>query len=258
MNKFEPTSLGILTIATNIYIEYWRSMVVSLDKNITQDQNCVVHVFTDQPEKAKLIQIELVNLQVKIHTIPPYGWPDATIRRYEIFSNHASEINENVLMHLDADMLVVDNFFDEITSMAQQGTMMLVAHPGYWNIKFKSSHKFKQILQGLRPQAGSWEQREESEAFVDRKKRKVYVCGGVWAGNRKSFFEMVNKLSDAVTKDSNNGVIAVWHDESHLNKWASENEYHQLSPIYCYVMEYENLKELSPKIIAVTKEVRTR
>lgn len=258
MNRLDSTSLGILTVATNIYIDYWRNMVLSLDKRIEKNQNCVVHIFTDQPEKAKLIQAELVNLQVQIHVIPSYGWPDATIRRYEIFSNFASNIGEKVLMHLDADMLVVENFFDEITSIAQQGSMILVAHPGFWNKKVNIKRRVIQFLLGLSSQTGSWEQRKESEAFVERKMRKAYVCGGAWAGNRNIFFEMVDKLSDSVAQDSNNGVTAVWHDESHLNKWASENKFLQLSPSYCYVMEYKHLKGLTPKIIAVTKEARTR
>jgi len=258
LNRLEPDSLGILTVATNIYIDYWHKMVLSLDKKLLHGQNCVMHVFTDQPEKAKLIEAELINLQVSIHIIPPYAWPDATIRRYEIFSMFASEINEKVLMHLDADMLVMQNIFQDVTSIAQSNSMMLVAHPGFWNKKITIKSKLKCYLKGSNFQAGSWENRKESEAFVDYKLRKTYVCGGVWAGRRANFFAMTDKLSDAVMKDRDNGVMAVWHDESHLNKWASENEYLELSPIYCYVTEYAHLSGLKPKIIAVTKDARTR
>jgi hypothetical protein len=258
MSLVKSKSIGILTVATNIYVDYWINMVRSLDKNLTSGQLCTVHVFTDQPDKAIAIQSELVNLRVFPHLIPAYGWPDATIRRYEIINEFASEINESVLMHLDADMLVMDNFFEEIISIAEQNRMMLVSHPGFWNKKISIRQKLRARINGSKATLGSWETRQESLAYVEPRAQTNYVCGGVWAGPREIFFEAIEALAEAVSIDRENGIIAVWHDESHLNNWASRNDYIRITPAYCFVEEYAHLAGLKPKILAVTKEVRTR
>ena len=253
-----PRALGVLSVATNIYIDYWRNMVLSLDDQLRDGEQIAAHVFTDQPEKAFLIQAELIYVKVYVHTIPSYRWPDATIRRYEIFSQFASEIKEKVLMHLDADMLVLQDFYEEIISTAQKNKMMLVAHPGFWKKSPSLKQKISNLLFGLKPKNGSWENRKESRAFVAPTERKQYVCGGVWAGNREIFFELTDLLGAAVLNDRNKSVIAVWHDESHLNKWSSENDYVLLTPKYCFVEEYKHLESLNPVILAVTKDLRTR
>ena len=54
MNK-AGQSLGVLTVATNIYIKYWEDMILSFDQVIDEKQRVVSHLFTDQPELAKQI-----------------------------------------------------------------------------------------------------------------------------------------------------------------------------------------------------------
>ena len=105
---------------------------------------------------------------------------------------------------------------------------------------------------------GSWEDNKLSTAFVSRENRKQYVCGGTWMGRRIELFELIENLKVAVEVDFANGVVAKWHDESHLNRWAAFNDFNLLDPSFCYVNEYRHLSDLEAKIIAVTKEVRTR
>ena len=64
-------------------------------------------------------------------------------------------------------------------------------------------------------------------------------------------------ISDRVTKDLENGVIALWHDESHLNRYLIDNPPSiTLDPSYCFAEE--QMSNLSypyknPKIIALKK-----
>ena len=251
-------SLGIVTIATNIYIKYWESMVLSLESKIGEGEECVAHVFTDQREQAQKIKETLRKVRVEIHDIPAYKWPDATIRRYEVFTKFSSEIRQDVIMHLDADMLFAENIFWEITQSVRQNGISLVSHPGFWNKQLNLRAVVKNFFQQAKTESGSWEDRKISTAYVPPELRKVYVCGGIWAGAHEAFFKLTAKLDIAVEIDRKNGVMAVWHDESHLNKWASENDYSLLSPSYCFVNEYAHLKSLKPKVIALTKNDKTR
>ena len=251
-------SIGVLSIATNINIDYWEKMVISFDNKIQPDQKCSVHVFSDQVERAKEVANKLANLSVRVYEIPPYKWPDATIRRYEIFSKFSNDIDETILMHLDADMIILENIFLDFSTFDEEKEIFLVAHPGYWNVDVSVLNRIKAFLRRTKPVRGSWETRVESQAFVEANLRKSYVCGGIWAGKRDAFFALTEELANAVEIDRTNSIMAVWHDESHLNKWASQHDYLLLTPEYCFVGEYRHLRGLKPKVVAVTKDERTR
>jgi hypothetical protein len=260
--------IGILSIATNVYVDYWKALALSIDSNVASQETIVMHVFTDQTETVNQFASELTRVEVMAHQIDALGWPDATLKRFEIFFSHMHLIEESILVYLDADMLVTKDFTDDVFDSLTTNSIALVAHPGYWrNSKFSnlsfSVGEWKTTLRSIRNlvlnrHQGTWEDNKLSQAFVPRSKRKHYVCGGTWMGRRKELFEMIQILKNTVEQDLSNGIVAKWHDESHLNFWASISEFKLLDPSFCFVKEYKHLSSLSPKIIAVTKDVKTR
>jgi hypothetical protein len=265
--ELHPVSIGIVTVATNIYIDYWISMVESF--LITSNSSKVFfHVFTDQVDKArKFIAINhLVNCYV--HPVKEMGWPEATLLRYEVFSQYQDQLNEFYLMHLDADMLFVEDPFEIFLNKVKQSKMVLVYHPGFWrgnllNRVFTYINDVRILLSDIKlyvsvGNLGAWETNKRSAAFVSRKRRQGYFCGGVWFGENLEFKKMCSVLSLAVHEDIKKNLIARWHDESHLNKWATQNSHSSLPPSFCYDETYPNLNRIKPVIIAVRKMVKTR
>ena len=61
-------------------------------------------------------------------------------------------------------------------------------------------------------------------------------------------------MSDRIDSDLKKNIIAVWHDETHWNKYLSETLPSKiLTPSYCYPETgYEHLK-MAKKIIALNK-----
>ena len=177
--------------------------------------------------------------------------------RYKIYSNYAHEIDADVLCHIDADMLFLANPYKFLTPTDWKNGVALVAHPGY----FRNSRSGVSLLQRGKDLArfikigglGAWETNGRSTAFVRRRRRNMYVCGGSWMAKKESFLSLISSLHKNTEEDLENGLIAKWHDESHLNKWASENEFTMLDPSFCYDSSYKWLTGLPEIIRAVRK-----
>ena len=269
MSPKHSRSLGVLTIATNLYINYWRDMALSFDTSTQLSDRVVLHVFTNQIEEVGRIQAELKNVTVVAHEIPNYKWPEATLLRYQIFEAAAEVISEDLLMHLDADMIINRSPMETILKASTTSPICLVSHPGYWRPKgfFGKANFYRNnllvLLNDLRMMLitgglGNWETNKQSTAFVRRRFRRNYVCGGTWFGERESFLKMVSELSRNVAVDLEQSRVAVWHDESHLNSWASQNIHLTLDPEFCYVETYPQVQGLIATITAVDKTIATR
>lgn len=262
-------SIVVLSIATNKYLEYWKQLVSSADENTLQVDNVRFWIFTDQPDEAKKHAKKLSNILVEVFEIPSLGWPEATILRYEIFLKEVYRTEIGIFVYLDADMLIVGNPWEAIRENLLQSEICLVEHPGYWRLKGKERifcyfQNPRLLLRDVRlltryGSLGKWETRRKSSAHVRRHLRKKYYCGGIWFGKQNAIAKLINQLSVNVAADRSRGVMAIWHDESHLNQWASKNTHADESPRLCFDGTYSHLDSLDPLIHAVRKsEIEAR
>lgn len=258
-------SIGMISIATNNYFEYWTNMLNSFSKTVKTIEGVTFYLFTDSPIKAMKVADGYPQYKFKIFTIPSHVFPEASLFRYEFIQRESSQITSDLLIYIDADMLIVKDFIFELVRIVPNNQMMLVAHPGYWRPKnfllgrFYLSHPkyfLKDLVRKFRLGGiGAWETRKKSSAFTPRSKRLHYVCGGIWLGQREIFLKLVEDLCLQVRKDQMNKVLAIWHDESHLNSWASQNSHFMLGPEFCYEDSYPQLDDLRELVRAVNKNV---
>jgi hypothetical protein len=134
--------------------------------------------------------------------------------------------------------------------------MFFVLHPGFSNSNLNFRNPLKTVKRLLRFWVtggyGAWETRKISNAYVPRRLRRAYFCGGIWFGRKMKFSDFISQLRDSVADDLSKNVIAKWHDESHLNRYAAYNEVIILGPQYCYDGKVE-LSAEKPLVVAVEK-----
>ena len=194
-----------------------------MKKHFLTDCDVTMFVFSDQemPEKSGLIHI------LQEHE----GWPYATLKRYHVFDKNKEILSKmDYLFYCDADMLFVDCVGKEILE-----DLVATTHPGFYN-----------------GQRGTYETRRESTAFVGAKEGCKYYAGGFNGGSSASFLKMSEKIKNNIDVDMKKNIIAVWHDESHINRYFIDNKPTiSLSPSYCYPESW-NLP-FEKKILALDK-----
>ena len=148
----------------------------------------------------------------------------------------ATEANTEWLLFLDADMKVNQEISpEEFFKFGKD--YIAVHHPCHYNTG-----------------TGTFERRLESEACVTGEQQSYYQ-GCLWGGRIESVIPMMKLLRDRVDKDYENGIIALWHDESHLNRFFIENqdEVNALPPDYAFPECFPNYP-YEQKIIHLAKD----
>jgi len=262
--KNDNFNLTIVSVATGKYLDYWREMYLSAIRYLDPAIKIQFIVFTDKPSEVDLTPLENEKKHISVVTIEGKKWPFPTLLRYELIKDNFDKILGENVMHLDADMLFADCVKEEDIALLVFGERIgLVLHPGFYRKRgydllktyfrnpkiFISDVKLRLFSGG----SGSWETNRNSLAFVQRKERKEYFCGATWIGPKNKILEMCLILAARINTDLENTVIAKFHDESHLNWYATTIKKNVSDPRYCYDNTQKNLHTIRPKILAVDK-----
>ncbi len=202
-------NIGLLIVATGRYIDFVPPLLKSAEKYFCPNHTVTYFVFTDgiikcSPEiSKKIVRIEQKRL----------GWPQDTLMRFSMYHAHREKFAKmDYLFATDADMLFENSVGDEILSDGV-GTQ----HPGYVGRR------------------GTYESRPISTAYVKKTEGSIYFAGGFNGGRREGFLRMIEAISKNIDADLKKNIIAVWHDESHVNRYFVDNPPTKvLSPSYCY------------------------
>jgi hypothetical protein len=245
-------SVDVCVHATGRYIEYARLLAPTLDRFLFPSAQLRLVLFTDQIEAVeewpRLERTEIVPVAIQHRS-----WPDSTLLRFSDYSEHREQLHSEIVVFLDADMELRAEVGPELSPSTWQRGIALVLHPGFFDPPGAPSRSIFRRARNLLTPRGSWESSTASLAYIPEAQRVRYVCGGVWMGHRQQAVDLCELLARRIDQDADAGVLAVWHDESHLNWWAANHESEILVPEYCYAEGYENLTHLTARIVAIEK-----
>lgn len=192
-------------------------------------------------------EYNLKRVVVKVHPVGHKPWPMMTLERYKMFDDLFQTARQDLtevyshVFYCDVDMLFVDDVGAEILIEEGEG-LIATAHHGFL---FKPRETF------------TFETNPLSLACVPMEQNVLYYyAGGFQGGTTNAFAKASLELSTRIQIDLDNGIIAVWHDESHWNRLCLEqNPAKILSPSYCY--HETRLHEpwpFKPRLLALTKK----
>ena len=221
----------ILTIATNKYLQFVEKLYEDISEKFCPGAEINCLLFTDH-------EIEEAGDNVRVHYIDHEPWPMPTLKRYNYFVKEKDFILEHdYCFYFDADMRI-----DGVVEVEEVCGDLVATRHGYQSLSDPASQTF--------------DRNPKSLAYVPFDQKTVsYYAGGFNGGKTESFMEMAEVIANNVNKDLEKGVVALWHDESHMNRYLIDNPPAlQLTPTYCYAEEFYGTDyPYEPKIIALKK-----
>jgi hypothetical protein len=222
--------IGILYMCAGKYLIFWKSFYESSEKYFFTNQKKTYFVFTD----AKKIDFQDNDNVVKIYQ-KDLGWPDISMMRFKMFTLQQQILKKtDYLFFCNANLLFVDFVGDEILPVKEG--LLVLKHPGFWNLP---REKF------------TYDTNPACSAYIAPHEGEHYFIGAFNGGKTENFLQMSQILADNIDNDLLKGIIALWFDESHLNKYVIDKPVKILDPSYGYAEGWD--LPFKPKIVILDK-----
>ena len=223
-------SVAILYIATGRYTVFWDYFYQSAEKYLLPDCNKHYILFTDSDALIDSINSKSSNITaVKQEAL---NWPYITLLRYEIF------LNSRALIERFDYTFFFNGNTEFLKTVTQQDLLPLDSKE---NLTFYlQPHVFHR-----RRNKYPYDRNSKSSAYIPYNQGKYYFAGGIVGGKTEAFLSLSEELNNNALIDLEKDIIALWHDESHLNKFALGREDIKVLPPYFTRGEREYWKKTS-------------
>lgn len=192
INRNKHFNKALIIVATGSYNDYTKSLIDSAKKNFP----CYFYLFTDRPfdyegtEDTTIIEIDHL------------GWPAMPLLRFQCLVEYFDFFKENYLFLIDAEAIINEPIEEDVLGY-RVGTL------------HRNLSRFKEEY--------NYERRVESTAYIPTEKGDNYYACGFVGGQKKEVKKLCEIISENIRIDINNGIRAIWGDESHLNKYFLDN-----------------------------------
>jgi len=145
----------------------------------------------------------IVRKDLTFHPIKHEPWPGPTLHRYRTMLEAENELSAcDYVYYLDVDSRFVRPVGAEVF-----GDLVATIHFGFvekpwpqWTLEGRTSSRACVTLQ-------------------DRRRLRHYYCGGFQGGRSSVFLDAMRAMDTAIADDERRGITALWHDESHWNRY---------------------------------------
>lgn len=206
-------SIGILYIATGKYTIFWKEFVDSFERFFLPGVEKHYYVFTD----AAQIYFEECNRIHKVY-IKAEPWPLPTLMKYHYFLEIEDQLaSHDYLYQSNGPILCLKEVSEEafLPRDDHNEALMFTLHPGYYQKKMY-----------LYP----YDRNPKSKAYVPYNCGETYVFGAMNGGRSAEYIQFMKCMKNNIEDDLKKGIIAKYHDESHVNHYIIGKQNYRLLP----------------------------
>ncbi|XP_051517947.1 histo-blood group ABO system transferase 2-like isoform X2 [Myxocyprinus asiaticus] len=212
-----------ITIATTVfalgkYTRFLKEFLESAEQHYFVGYRVRYYLFTDRPEEVPEIKLGEEHYLTILKVPSMDRWQDISMGRMEILekltkSELASEADYIFCLDVDAK-------FYGPWGVETLGRLVAVIHPWFY---------------GYPRDQFTYERRPESQAFIPAGEGDYYYTAAAFGGTFKEVHELTKYCREQQSIDASKATEAIWHDESHLNKYLLYNKPSKLlSPEYLW------------------------
>ncbi|XP_030063606.1 histo-blood group ABO system transferase 2-like [Microcaecilia unicolor] len=200
--KQRDVRIGLVIFAIKKYVVFLQLFLETAETFFMVGYKVNYYILTDRPKDVPNVTLA-EGRRVVVLKIPSHArWQDVCLNRMEIISVFTKQqfIHEvDYLVSADIDMRFSDHVGVEILSDTF-GTL----HPGFYRAK---------------RQHFTFERRPASQAYIAVDEGDFYYAAGFYGGTVDEVYKLANQCHNGIMTDKANSIEAVWHEESHLNKY---------------------------------------
>lgn len=206
--------VGILYICCGRYNVFWPGFYESAEKLLLNDCDKHYFVYTDAIDDERFKHPNVTVIPQK-----NLGYPDSTLKRFEMFVRDETKFEGmDYLLFFNSNLVIKKRITRTDLGLIDGTNLVATLHPGYVN---KNNQKFP------------YERSINSKAYIAPGDGTSYFAGGLQGGTTQAYLNAAKEISANINQDLSEGVIAIWHDESHWNTYLKEQEaVHALGPEY--------------------------
>ncbi|XP_066222873.1 histo-blood group ABO system transferase isoform X6 [Saccopteryx leptura] len=216
--RLQNVTVGLTVFAIKKYVVFLKLFLETAEEHFMVGHNVNYYIFTDRPADVPQVPLRPGRRVVVLQVPGAARWQDVSMSRMEMISSFCAQrfLREvDFLVCADSDMRFSDHVGVEILSPLF-GTL----HPGFY---------------GAAREAFTYERRPQSQAYIPRDQGDFYYMGAFFGGSVPEVQRLTEACHQAMLADRAHGIEAVWHDESHLNRYLLDRKPTKvLSPEYMW------------------------
>lgn len=224
IQKQQCAGVAIIFIGTGKYIDYFQEYYSAIKNLFLPSTRKAFFVFTDQMNHYSLLNKK----DIHSYYIEPLDFPFPLLFKYKYINQIASRLESySHMVYMDADMRV-NSLITEREFFSHNKLLFGVHHPSFTG---------KSRIFETNPISSACIRKNEDTS--------IYWQSCLWGGKIKNVLDLVSELASRVNADLSRDFIAVWHDESHLNKYFIENKniVHTFPDKYALLYKFGNIND---------------
>ncbi len=182
---------------------FWEPFYHDCEANFYTDHEKEYFIFTDS-EKLNRIGNDRIHPFFQRKS----GWPYDTLLRFHWFSAIQDKLKcFDFCYYFNANTAIEKDINENLIPFPTNENPLI-----FW---CHTRHEYDYTGEGFNP-----ERNPKSNAYVPEGTPCRCYGGGFFGGTGEAFVKMCIELRDAIQQDLNEGIIAIWHDQSHIIKYA--------------------------------------
>uniref|UniRef100_A0A8D2LYG5 N-acetyllactosaminide alpha-1,3-galactosyltransferase n=1 Tax=Varanus komodoensis TaxID=61221 RepID=A0A8D2LYG5_VARKO len=217
--KEQGVTIGLTVFAIGKYLDkYLQHFLTSADTFFMAGHKVILYVMVDDLSKVPRVRLGPLRTLKTFYVRREKRWQDISMTRMRVIGDlvesHAQH-EVDFLFCMDVDQVFQSNYGVEALDES-------VAQLQAWFYKADKA-------------AFTYERDPASAAYIPYEEGDYYYHGAAFGGTPMHILNLSRQCFEGIQRDKEQNVEAVWHDESHLNKYFLLHKPTKLlSPEYCW------------------------